>query len=154
MPMQRSRRSSISSCAGLTRVRVRAPTVPEVRPRGRTAAPGLATGRVVALGTAVATRRAGGDPAREAAALRAAMAKAAAELAALAARAANDGAGILGFQMALLEDDALSAPAFAAIAGGTPADVAWRDALDDEIGGYRSAEDQTFPARSHDLCDQ
>jgi len=127
--------------------------MPEARHRGRPAAPGFAAGRVVALGTAVGTRRAGGDPAREAAALRAAMAKAAAELATLAAGAPNDAAGILGFQIALLEDDELSAPAFGAIAGGIPADVAWRDALDDEIGGYRSAEDETFRARGADLCD-
>lgn len=125
----------------------------EARHRGRPAAPGFAAGRVIALGTAVVTRRAGGDAVREAAALRAAMAKAAAELAALAAEAAKDAADILGFQIALLEDDALSASAFAAIAGGTPADVAWRDALDDEIGGYRSAEDETFRARAADLCD-
>jgi phosphotransferase system enzyme I (PtsI) len=127
--------------------------MPEARHRGRPAAPGFATGRVVALGTAVETRRPRGDPAREAAALRVAMAKAATELAVLAAGAANDAAGILGFQMALLEDDTLSAPAFAAIAGGSPADVAWRDALDDEIGGYRSAEDETFRARAADLRD-
>src|SRR5260370_9440844 len=81
------------------------------------------------------------------------MPKAAAELAALAAGAADDAAGILGFQIALLEDDALSAPAFAAIEGGAPADVAWREALDNEIAGYRSAEDETFRARAADLCD-
>ena len=127
--------------------------MPEARHRGRPAAPGFAAGRVVALEMAVVARRAGGDPVREAAALRAAMAKAVAELAALAAGAANDAAGILGFQIALLEDDALSAPAFAAIAVGAPADVAWRDALDDEISGYRSAEDETFRARAADLCD-
>ncbi len=127
--------------------------MPEARHRGRPAAPGFATGRVVALGTTMGTRRAGGDPARETAALRGAMAKAAAELAALAAGAADDAAGILGFQIALVEDDALSAPAFAAIAGGTPADIAWRDALGDEIDGYRSAEDETFRARAADLCD-
>jgi phosphotransferase system enzyme I (PtsI) len=127
--------------------------MPEVRHRGTPAAPGFATGRVVALGTAVAMRRAGGDSAREAAALRAAMAKAAAELAALADDAADDAAGVLGFQIALLEDDALSTPAFAAIAGGAPADVAWRDALDDEIVGYRSADDETFRARAADLSD-
>jgi len=60
------------------------------------------------------------------------MATAAAELAALADDVADDAAGILGFQIALLDDDALSTPAFAAIAGDTPADVAWRAALDDE----------------------
>jgi phosphotransferase system enzyme I (PtsI) len=127
--------------------------MPEARHRGRPAAPGFAAGRVIALGAAVMARRVGGDPAGEAAALRAAMAKAAAELAALAAGAADDAAGILGFQIALLDDDALAAPAFAAIAGGAPADVAWRDALDDEIAGYRSAEDETFRARAADLCD-
>ena len=52
-----------------------------------------------------------------------------AELAALAAGAADDAAGILGFQIALLEDDALSAPAFGAIEGGAPADVAWRESF-------------------------
>src|SRR5258708_25108998 len=127
--------------------------MPEARHRGRPAAPGFAAGRVVALGTAVATRRAGGDPAREAAALRAAMAMATVELIALAAGAADDAAGILGFQIALIEDDALAEPAFAAIAGGTPADVAWRDALDEEIAGYRLAVDETFRARAADLCD-
>jgi phosphotransferase system enzyme I (PtsI) len=127
--------------------------MPEVRHRGRPAAPGFAAGPVIALATAMVVRRAGGDPAAEAAALRAAMSTAAAELAALAAGAADDAAGILGFQIALLEDDALSAPAFAAIANGAPADVAWRDALDEEIAGYRSAEDETFRARAADLCD-
>ena len=40
------------------------PTMPEARHRGRPAAPGFAAGRVIALGTAVVARRAGGDPAR------------------------------------------------------------------------------------------
>jgi phosphotransferase system enzyme I (PtsI) len=127
--------------------------MPEVRHRGRPAAPGFAAGPVIALARVMVVRRAGGDPAAEAAALRAAMSTAAAELAALAAGAADDAAGILGFQIALLEDDALSAPAFAAIANGAPADVAWRDALDEEIAGYRAAEDETFRARAADLCD-
>src|SRR5260370_3087770 len=81
------------------------------------------------------------------------MPKAAAELAALAAGAADDAAGILGFQIALLEDDALSAPAFAAIEGGAPADVAWREALDNEIGGYPPPQDQTVRAPPPRLSD-
>ena len=85
--------------------------------------------------------------------MRAAMAKAVAELAALAAGAANDAAGILGFQIALLEDDALGAHGLRRDRRRAPADVAWRDALDDEISGYRSAEDETFRARAADLCD-
>jgi phosphotransferase system enzyme I (PtsI) len=127
--------------------------VPEARHRGRPAAPGFAAGPVVALNTAVASRRAGGDPEREAAALRGAVAQATAELVALVAQVAEDAAAILGFQVALLQDDALSEPAFAAIADGTAADAAWRKALDDEIAGYRSGEDETFRARAADLCD-
>jgi phosphoenolpyruvate-protein phosphotransferase (PTS system enzyme I) len=131
--------------------------VPEARHRGRPAAPGFAAGPVVALGTAVGTRRTGGDPGREATALSDAIAQATAELMALVAQAAEgaaeDAAGILGFQVALLQDDALSEPAFAAIAGGTAADAAWREALDDEIASYRAGEDETFRARAADLAD-
>jgi phosphotransferase system enzyme I (PtsI) len=127
--------------------------VPEARHRGRPAAPGFAAGRVVALDVVAMTRRAGGDPEREAGALRNAIAKAQAELVALAGHADDDAAGILGFQIALLEDNALSEPAFAAIAGGTPADAAWRDALENEIAGYCVGEDETFRSRAADLAD-
>ncbi|MBV8185919.1 MAG: phosphoenolpyruvate--protein phosphotransferase [Alphaproteobacteria bacterium] len=133
--------------------RVRGPAVPEARHHGRPAAPGFASGRVVTLDMAVAERRAGGDREQEMTALRAAVVKAVTELSALAAEADDDAAGILGFQIALLEDDALSEPAFAAIASGIPADAAWRDALDDEIAGYRAGEDETFHARAADLAD-
>jgi phosphotransferase system enzyme I (PtsI) len=127
--------------------------MPEARHRGRPAAPGFAAGRVVALSVAVGPGRTAGDPAREAAALRGAMAQATADLAGIAAKAADDAAGILGFQIAILEDDALSGPAFAAIADGTAADAAWREALDEEIAGYRSGQDDTFRARAADLAD-
>ena len=127
--------------------------MPEARHRGRPAAPGFAAGRVVALSQAVGTGRSGGDPTQEAAALRGAMAQATADLAGLAAQAADDAAGILGFQIALLEDDALSAAAFAAIADGSAADAAWREALDQEIAGFRCGEDETFRTRAADLAD-
>ena len=127
--------------------------MPEARHRGRPAAPGFAAGPVVALSIAMGTRRTGGDPEREAAALRDAVAQATAELMALVAQAAEDAAGILGFQVALLQDDALSERAFAAIADGTAADSAWREALDDEIEGYCAGEDETFRARAADLVD-
>src|SRR5260370_26937816 len=80
------------------------------------------------------------------------MRKAVERLRPLEAGAADYSAGILGFQIALLEDDALSAPAFAAIEGGAPADVAWREALDNEIGGFCSAEGETFRARAARPC--
>ncbi len=54
---------------------------------------------------------------------------------------------ILAFQMALLEDENLSAPAFARIAGGEPADRAWSAAIDPEIASYETAEDTYFRPR-------
>lgn len=125
----------------------------EIRLRGRPASPGFAAGPVIVLATAGASARAAGDPAREQADLRAALDAAAAELAALAETAAADAADMLGFQIALIEDDALTEGAFAAIAGGTPADAAWRAALDAEILGYEAVEDDYFRARAADLAD-
>jgi phosphotransferase system enzyme I (PtsI) len=125
----------------------------ERRYAGRGASPGIASGCLVHLRAAASARVATGDAGREAAALRKAMAAAAAELAALAADAGEPAAGILGFQLALLEDDALSEPAFAAIAAGAAADVGWRQALDAEIALYGEAEDENFRARAGDLAD-
>ncbi len=125
----------------------------ETRYAGRSASPGLAAGRIVPLAAVAGRRTASGDPGDEAAALRTAMAAAAAELAVLAASAPVDAAEILGFQLALLDDDALSEPAFAAIAADTPADIAWRAALDAEIAGYVAAGDEHFRARAADLRD-
>ncbi len=72
----------------------------------------------------------------ETAALREAITAAIRQLSQLAAGAEDDGAAILAFQIAMLEDDALAASAYAAIAKGTSADRAWRTALDAEINGY------------------
>jgi phosphotransferase system enzyme I (PtsI) len=126
----------------------------ETRYAGRSASPGLAAGRIVPLAAVAGRRVATGVPDLEAASLRAAMAAAAAELAALAASAtANDAAEILGFQLALLDDDALAEAAFAAIVANVPADAAWRMALDAEIAGYLTAGDEHFRARAADLRD-
>ena len=57
------------------------------------------------------------------------------------------------FQVAMLEDDALAEGAYDAISAGIAADHAWRAALDAEIAGYRSAEDEYFRARAADLVD-
>jgi phosphoenolpyruvate-protein phosphotransferase (PTS system enzyme I) len=125
----------------------------ETRYAGRSASPGFAAGRIVPLTALAVRRRTRDDPEREAGSLRAAMAAAASELAALAAKAAPDAADILAFQLALLHDDALTEPAFAAIAENVPADEAWRAALDAEIAGYLGADDEHFRARSADLRD-
>jgi phosphotransferase system enzyme I (PtsI) len=60
---------------------------------------------------------------------------------------------ILSFQIALLEDDNLAAPAFARIAGGEAANRAWNAAIDPEIASYEAAEDHYFRARASDLRD-
>ena len=73
----------------------------------------------------------------------------------MVAREAGDAEAeaILAFQIALLEDDSLAAPAFARIADGETADKAWSAAIDPEITSYEAAEDSYFRARASDLRD-
>ncbi|ANY82819.1 phosphoenolpyruvate--protein phosphotransferase (plasmid) [Microvirga ossetica] len=127
--------------------------MPATRLVGRPTAPGLARGPVALLDRAGGECRVTGDPAFEASALRMAIRTAIETLNLLAAEAGDAGAEILGFQIAMLEDDALSADAFAEIAAGIPADHAWRRALDREIAGYTASEDEYFRARATDLED-
>lgn len=125
----------------------------ELRLEGRSAAPGMALGELVRLRRATAARTALDDPAQEARALRAAMAAALADLAALLAGADAEGGAILEFQVAMLEDDLLAAPALGAIAAGRSAHEAWSEALEAEAAGYESADDEYFRARAADLRD-
>ena len=53
----------------------------------------------------------------------------------------------------MLDDEALTEPAFAAIAEGAAADDAWVDAIDAEIVGYEVSDDDYFRARAADLKD-
>jgi phosphoenolpyruvate-protein phosphotransferase (PTS system enzyme I) len=64
-----------------------------------------------------------------------------------------DAEAILSFQIALLEDQNLAAPAFALIAAGQPASRAWSAAIDPEIASYETADDPYFRARASDLRD-
>ncbi|MEH2483189.1 phosphotransferase system enzyme I (PtsI) [Nitrobacteraceae bacterium AZCC 2146] len=125
----------------------------EIHLTGRAASPGLAIGPVTVLTAAVAGRTASGDPAQETAALKAAIEGAAAEIVKLIGTLEGEVADILEFQVAMLEDDALSEGAYDAISAGISADRAWRSALDAEITGYRSADDEYFRARAADLVD-
>jgi phosphotransferase system enzyme I (PtsI) len=127
--------------------------VTEIHLTGRAASPGLAIGPVAVLSAAVASRAATGDPARETAALKAAIESATADIAQLIATVKDEAADILEFQVAMLEDDALAEGAYDAISAGVAADHAWRSALDAEIRGYRAAEDEYFRARVADLVD-
>jgi phosphoenolpyruvate-protein phosphotransferase (PTS system enzyme I) len=125
----------------------------EHRLEGRSAAPGMALGVLVRLHDGPVQRLTSGDPAAEAGALKAAISAALNGLADLLARSGAEGGAILEFQVAMLEDDLLSAPAFGAIAAGRPAHEAWREALDAEVAGYDSAEEEYFRARAADLRD-
>jgi phosphoenolpyruvate-protein phosphotransferase (PTS system enzyme I) len=134
-------------------VSARSEAVTEIHLTGRAASPGLAIGPVTVLTAAAARRTATGDPAREAAALKAAVEGATAEISKLIAAVQGEAADILEFQVAMLEDDALTEGAYDAISAGIAADHAWRSALDAEIAGYRAAEDEYFRARVADLVD-
>jgi phosphotransferase system enzyme I (PtsI) len=127
--------------------------VTEIHLTGRAASPGLAIGPVTVLTAAFARRPATGDPAREATALKAAIKGATADISELIATVHGEVADILEFQVAMLEDDALTEGAYDAISTGVAADHAWRSALDAEITGYRAAEDEYFRARAADLVD-
>lgn len=130
------------------------PAVSRIERFGRPASPGLARGPVVVLAERAAEARRSGTPAEEHARLAAALAAAAADLADLIATVGDDeAAAILEFQLALTEDDALTEGPFAAVANGTSALDAWRDALRAMADDYRSADDEYFRARAADLED-
>lgn len=119
---------------------------------GRPAAPGLAIGPVVRLAATVAARRSSGDPMQETDDLLLAIEAAVADLATLVETTGDEGAAILEFQVAMLEDEALREPALARIAAGEAADTAWRRTVDAEIAGYQEGEEY-FQARIADLVD-
>ncbi|WP_428698329.1 phosphoenolpyruvate--protein phosphotransferase [Stappia sp.] len=125
--------------------------------KGRAASPGLASGPVVPLeATAIraeATTARPADPAAELARLAQALEDASAQLSVLIERVDEDAAEMLEFQLAMIEDEELSAPAVAAITGGAAAPVAFEAALDAAISGYLASDDDYFRARSADLVD-
>jgi phosphoenolpyruvate-protein phosphotransferase (PTS system enzyme I) len=127
--------------------------MPERSFHGRPAAPGLSAGSVFVLEASTGQRESSGDPTLEAGALQNAVAAALAELAALSDEISGDGADMLAFQIAMLEDDELMTRARVAIAGSASAQDAWRAVLDAEIAGYAEAEEEYFRARASDLRD-
>ena len=93
-------------------------------------------------------RRAAGDPAAEATALRAAIGRRRRPRSSRRKVRRRRAPKSSPSRSRMLEDDALAADAFAEIAAGVPADHAWRGALDREIAGYEAAEDEYFRARA------
>nr|WP_210325168.1 phosphoenolpyruvate--protein phosphotransferase [Mesorhizobium silamurunense] len=124
-----------------------------VRIEGIPASAGYAEGPLFDLDRPPAAYRSKAGAAEEKAALKAAIGKALSRLTSLVENADGDAAGILEFHIAMLEDDALSGPAFVSIGSGEPADVAWRQALDGEIADYEASNQDYFRARAADLRD-
>jgi phosphotransferase system enzyme I (PtsI) len=125
----------------------------EKRFAGKPAAPGVALGALVLLAFEAGARLASGTADSEAQALRTALDAARADLRRLMQQSEADAAEILGFQVALLEDDVLAEPAFSAIAAGRAAHDAWIDAMTAEAAGYESSQDEYFRARVADIRD-
>ena len=121
--------------------------------KGIAASPGYAAGPVFDLDRPLGAYVAKGSAAAEKAALEDAIAAASASLADLIAAAEGEAGEILEFQLAMIEDDALTGPAFAAIEKGLPADAAWTSALDAEINGYETSDEEYFRARAADIRD-
>ncbi|WP_031247958.1 phosphoenolpyruvate--protein phosphotransferase [Mesorhizobium sp. LNHC229A00] len=124
-----------------------------MRIEGVPASAGYAEGPLFDLGRPARVYASKASSVEERTSLEAAIGKAVNRLVDMVGTAEKDAAGILEFHIAMLEDDALSGPAFASISSGTPADAAWRQALDAEIAGYEASDQDYFRARATDLRD-
>ncbi|MBV9530676.1 MAG: phosphoenolpyruvate--protein phosphotransferase [Bradyrhizobium sp.] len=121
---------------------------------GRPAAPGIALAPLVRLFAAKSETRQSGSKDNERQALAAALETSKLDLTALAGKVRDQNAeAILSFQIALLEDQNLAAPAFALIADGEAAHRAWCAAIDPQIASYEQADDPYFRGRASDLRD-
>jgi phosphotransferase system enzyme I (PtsI) len=123
------------------------------RASGTVASIGYASGPLFILSSDAIAYVPSGVAETEADRLRAALSDAAGSITALMQVADEEAAGILEFQIAMLDDESLAEPALAAIAAGANAADAWSDAMATEIQGYEAAEDTYFRARGSDLRD-
>lgn len=125
--------------------------------KGDPAAPGLASGplfRLEGLGILPAGKPGrASDSGVEGDQLAQAVEAAKADLAGLAQALDQQGAAIIEFQIAMLEDEALAEPAIEAITKGATASLAWSQAMEAQIADYSGAEDEYFRARAADLVD-
>jgi phosphoenolpyruvate-protein phosphotransferase (PTS system enzyme I) len=124
-----------------------------VERQGRPAAPGIAAGPLFLLDRTKVGRQPSGDLERERRDLAAAIEGTAHAIRTLAAGVDGEAAAMLDFQVAMLEDEALAAPAYESIGSGVDAARAWSATLDREIAAYEAAPDEYFRARTSDLRD-
>ena len=125
--------------------------------RGIGVSGGIAFGTVVSGGdegeAAIRSTRAPRAPEEELRDLESAIARAGRELEAVMEREDELASGIIEFQRALLDDECLVDPIFAAVREGGSAGAAWAAALDREIAEYRAGGDPVLSARADDLVD-
>jgi phosphoenolpyruvate-protein phosphotransferase (PTS system enzyme I) len=124
-----------------------------LRMQGQSASQGFFAGPAHLLTTQHNTYEFSGNPAQEAVALRDAVAAAVVELTSLLEKCEGEAADVIGFQVAMLEDDELVASSWHIISNGAPADGAWRMAIDAQIDHFKSSDDGYFRARVSDLED-
>ena len=117
------------------------------------ASPGLVLGPLYVDAVRSVQTAARSSPAEEQARLEAAAVTARQQLEALAGGQDADAVEVLEFQIELLGDPELIAPAGAAIAEGAAAAEAWTAAIGGLIAEYDSEEDDYFRARAADLRD-
>jgi phosphoenolpyruvate-protein phosphotransferase (PTS system enzyme I) len=125
----------------------------EERINGLSASSGFAVGVARLLHRVDHGKRKKLSPDQERVALETAIAGALRDIAALIQSQSGDAVDILGFQQAILEDDALTETVWPAIASGDSADDAWCSSLDGEIAEYEGASDAHFSSRVADLRD-
>ena len=111
--------------------------------RGQPASPGRAVGPLYRAGEPAEAAGPAGSGGEPRAALTAAVARAIAELRALAAEADAESAGILDFQIELLLDGELLAPALARIERGEGAALAFAAAMNERIDEVTGEADET-----------
>jgi len=121
--------------------------------KGRPASGGIAFGPLVVLRKTLSKRAGSGNADTEKRMLHEAITAAAKDIAGIAGQANGEARDILGFQLALLEDDTMKEAAFSLIEDGKAADEAWRQAVDCEIAGYAGSEDDYFRGRAADIAD-
>ena len=125
----------------------------QVELTGRPASPGLAKGQVVVFSDVSIVCADSGIPGVEMDRLSDAIALSAGQVAELMAASDEETAGILEFQIAMLEDEELARPAHEQIEAGASAGEAWRMSLDAQIADYQAARDDYFQARASDMVD-
>jgi phosphotransferase system enzyme I (PtsI) len=125
------------------------PSQPQLK--GISAAPGLAQGAAFWVEAPAVVDSA--DSLKPTIDLAEALALASSQLVELMERVEGDDAEILEFQLAMLEDEALSDPVRQAFEAGTTLIEAWQQTLDEHVTDYEQSEDEYFQARASDLRD-